>query len=218
MILINNLYLKYVRQYFALYDVNLNVKNGESVAFVGERDSGKTSLMRILAKLEKPTKGEVYVKDIPIAKVDYSQDVSAGFVPFVPVFFDNKTVYQNFVYILKNHKHTVAEVENEINRVLIEFNLEGIKEEKIQNLSLFQKYVVSIARLAFRDLDFVMLDSIFENLNEEEREKIAELIQKRFIDKGVTTIISTSKEDYTAGLCNRNVYFKSGSIVEDKEL
>ena len=122
------------------------------------------------------------------------------------------------MYILKNHKHTVAEVESEINRVLIEFNLEGIKEEKVQNLSLFQKYVVSIARLAFRDLDFVMLDSIFENLNEEEREKIAELIQKRFIDKGITTIISTSKEDYTAGLCKRNVYFKSGSIVEDKEL
>ena len=217
MILINNLYLKYVRQYFALYDINLKIEDGESIAFIGERDSGKTSLLRILAKLEKPTKGEVYIKDIPLAKVDFRQDISAGFIPFVPAFFENKTVYENFVYILKNQNKTRAEIESEINRIVIEFNLEGIKDEQVQNLSLFQKYVVSIARLAFRDLDFVMIDSIFEKLEGEEREKIAELIQKRFIANNTTIIISASNEEYTKNLCSRNIYFKSGSIIEDKE-
>lgn len=217
MILVNNLYLKYVRQYFALYDINLKIANGEKVALIGERDSGKTSLLRILAKLEKPTKGEVYIKDIPLAKVDYSQDVSAGFVPFVPAFFEQKTVYENLVYILKNHKHTRPEIENEINRIVIEFNLEGIKEEPVKNLTLYQKYVVSIARLAFRNLDFIMLDSVFENLNAEEREKLTELIQKCYISKGVTTIISASKEEYITELCDRKVYFKSGSIIKDEK-
>ena len=40
---------------------------------VGEDESGKTSLLRILAKLEKPSKGNVYIKDIPLKKLNYSK-------------------------------------------------------------------------------------------------------------------------------------------------
>ena len=45
MVQIKNLYLKYTREFFALYDVNMSIAEGESVAFVGEDESGKTSLV-----------------------------------------------------------------------------------------------------------------------------------------------------------------------------
>ena len=53
MIKIKNLFLRYTREFYALYDVSIDVEEGESVALVGEDESGKTSLLRILAKLEK---------------------------------------------------------------------------------------------------------------------------------------------------------------------
>ena len=74
----------------------MDIEKGESVALVGEDESGKTSLLRILAKLEKKTKGEVFIKDIPIEKLNYKNDVSAGYVPASPVFLENKSVYENF--------------------------------------------------------------------------------------------------------------------------
>lgn len=218
MILINNLFLRYVRQYFALYDINLKIDDGERVGFVGESHSGKTSLLRILAKLEKATKGEVYVKDIPIKKVNYSVDISAGFIPSSPVFFENKTVYQNFVYILKSQKRPKTEIESEINRILIEFNLESIKDAKIFELSLFEKYVVSVARLCFREVKFVMIDDIFQNINDDQREQLVELIEKKFVQSGTTMIISAQNEKYIEKLCTRKVYFENGSITEDKKL
>ena len=57
MIRISNLFLRYVRQYYALYDINLEIAQGERVAFIGKKESGKTSLLRILLKLEKAQKG-----------------------------------------------------------------------------------------------------------------------------------------------------------------
>ena len=52
MLSIKNLYLKYTKEYYALNDINLDVAVGESVALVGEQNSGKTSLLRVIAKLE----------------------------------------------------------------------------------------------------------------------------------------------------------------------
>ena len=217
MILVKNLYLKYIREYFALYDISLEIEDGEKVALVGEEHSGKTSLLRILAKLEKPSKGEVYIKDIPLKKVNFKYDVSAGYLPASPVFFDKKTVYENFKYILKYQKLNEADIENKINDALINFNIETLKDTKIKELTLFEKYLISIARLSFRNLELVMIDNIFDGLNEEEKGKIVAIIKEKFSDKKITLIVATTDEKIAKELANRNIYFSNGSIITEKD-
>jgi len=211
MILINNLYLKYIREYFALYDINLEIKEGDSVAFLGEVESGKTSLLRILAKVEKYTKGEVYIKGIPLQKINYSTDINLGYIPATPVFLNNKTVYENLLYILKTQKVKKSECENKINNILIEFNLESIKDTKIKELNLFEKYLVSFARLSFRKLEIILIDDIFEKINEEQQEFLKEIIKKSYVNK-TTLILATQNLKIAKELCKRKVNFKSGSI------
>ena len=63
MLRVKNLYLRYTREFYALYNINMEIADNERVAFVGEDESGKTSLLRIFSKLEKLTKGEVFIKD-----------------------------------------------------------------------------------------------------------------------------------------------------------
>ena len=217
MILVKNLYLKYIREYFALYDISLSIEDGEKVALVGEEHSGKTSLLRILAKLEKPSKGEVYIKDILIKKINFRYDVSAGYLPASPVFFEKKTVYENFKYILKYQKLSEADLENKINDILIDFNIEKLKDSKVKELTLFEKYLVSIARLCFRNLDLVLIDNIFDNLNDEEKNSIVELIKERFLNKKTTLVVATTSEKIAKTLANRNIYFSNGSIVDKLE-
>lgn len=213
MIQIKNLYLKYTREYFALYDINIAIFPGESVALVGEDESGKTSLLRILAKQEKPSKGDVYIKDIPLKKLNYQTDISAGYVPTTPMFFEKKTVYENFKYILKERKLPPNEIENKINRTLIEYSIEKIKDTKICELSLEEKYVLSFIRLSFRELELLMVDNIFDNISIETQEAIINMI-KRLKTKSTTLIVATTKPEIAQKLCRRNIYFKSGSIVQ----
>ncbi len=216
MLSIKHLFHKYTREFFALYDINLDIADGERVAFVGADNSGKTSLLRIISKLEKPSKGEIYLKDRPLKKVNFRSDISVGYVPASPVFMENKTVYENFKYILSERKISQAEVENKINAAVIDFSLEKIKDEKICNLSLEEKYILSLIRLSFRKLDFLMIDNIFDHLSEFYLELIEELLEK-IVSPSTTLVVATTDEKIAARFCKRNIYFKNGSIVSASE-
>lgn len=214
---IKNLYLRYTREFYALYNVNIEVSQGESVALVGEDESGKTSLLRILAKLEKLTKGEVFVKDIPIKKLNFKTDINAGYVPATPVFLKKKSVYENFKYILKGWDLTDKEIEANINNTIIEYSLEKIKDTKIKDLTLEEKYVLSLIRLTMRgDLELLMIDNIFEKLSEPTKEVVFNLI-KQLKKKKTTLIVATTKEEIADALCKRKIYFKYGSVVDSLE-
>lgn len=213
MVEVKNLFLKYTREYYALYDINLNIEDGEAVAFVGEDESGKTSLLRVLAKLEKATKGEVYIRDIPLEKVNFRTDLQAGYVPASPVFLEKKSVYENFKYILKGWGLTESEIENKINNVIIEFAIEKIKDTKIKDLSLEEKYVLSLIRLSLRELDLLMVDNIFDKLSEATMEVVVDLI-KKLKTKKTTLIVATTKPEIAQKFAKKMIYFKNGSIVE----
>ncbi len=216
MLTIKHLFLKYTREFYALYDINLEVKPGEAVAFVGMDDSGKTSLLRAIAKLEKPQKGEIYLKDRPLKKVNFRTDISAGYVPSSPVFLENKTVYENFKYILSERKLPPEEIENKINEAVIDFSLEKIKDEKVANLSIEEKYILSLIRLSFRKLDFLMIDNIFDHLSEFYLEIIDEIIDKLKTPQ-TTLVLATTDEKIANRFCKRKIYFKNGSIVSQAD-
>lgn len=216
MLSIKHLYHKYTREFYALADINLEVADGERVALVGADDSGKTSLLRIIAKLEKPSKGEVYLKDRPLKKVNFFADISAGYVPATPVFIENRTVYENLKYILAERKISPAEIESKINDAIIEFSLEKIKDEKVSNLTVEEKYILSLIRLTFRKLDFLMVDNIFEHLSQFYIEIIEEILNK-LVTPNTTLILATTDEKIAERFCKRKVYFKSGEIVTPAE-
>lgn len=214
MIKIKDLYLKYTREFFALYDININIAEGEKVALVGEDESGKTSLLRILAKFEKITKGEVYIRDIPLDKLNYKTDISAGYIPATPIFKEKKSVYENFRYSLKCWGFNETEIENKINKTIIEYSLEKIKDTKVKDLTLEEKYVLSLIRLTFRDLDLLMVDNIFDKLSQPTLEVVVNLI-KSLLGKKTTLLVATTKEEIANMLCKRKIYFKYGSIVSN---
>lgn len=214
MIKIKDLYLKYTREFFALYDININIAEGEKVALVGEDESGKTSLLRILAKFEKITKGEVYIRDIPLDKLNYKTDISAGYIPATPIFKEKKSVYENFRYSLKCWGFNETEIENKINKTIIEYSLEKIKDTKVKDLTLEEKYVLSLIRLTFRDLDLLMVDNIFDKLSQPTLEVVVNLI-KSLLGKKTTLLVAITKEEIADMLCKRKIYFKYGSIVSN---
>ena len=213
MIRVNNLFLRYTREFYALYNINMEIEDNEKVAFIGEDESGKTSLLRIFSKLEKLTKGEVFIKEIPLDKLNYKTDLSAGYVPASPVFLEKKSVYENFKYVLKNWGFDDNEIESKINSVIIEYSLEKIKDTKIKELTLEEKYILSLIRLTFRELDLLMVDNIFDKVSETTRE-VALSIIKKLSGKKTTLIVATTKEEIANRLCKRKLYFKYGSLVD----
>ena len=91
--------------------------------------------------------------------------------------------------------------------------MEKIKDTKIKDLSLDEKYILSLIRLTFRDLDLLMIDNIFDGINEATYEVAINII-KTLKKKKTTLIVATTKEEIAKKLCKRKIYFKYGSIVD----
>ncbi len=213
MLSIKNLSLKFTKEFYALEDINIDVEHGETVAFVGERNSGKTTLLRVIAKLEEFDEGEIYINKIPLKKVDFKTDISVGYVPYCPVFLENKTVYENFKYILKQHGVQPAEAEKMINNAIIDFSLEKIRDEKVKNIRTEDKYILSLIRLSFRKIDLLLVDNIFDEISDVYTDAIISMIKKL---KGpeTTLIVACTRPEIAEKLAKRKVYFEYGKVVD----
>lgn len=214
MIEFSGVFLKYTKEFFALYDINFLVEKGETVCLTGVSGSGKSCILRILCGLEKPTKGEVYIKNIPIGKVDFINDVHVGYIPYKGAFFEKKTVYENLKYIVKLRTKNKAEQESLINKIVIDFKLETILNTKVGELDLSQKYLVSFARLSIRDLDLVLIDDLFKDLSDEEKQVIVAQIKERYIKEGKTVVVATEDENIAKAVGGRIIKLHNGSIEQ----
>jgi len=212
MIQVKNLYLKYIREYFALYNINVSVAEGECVAFTGEEHSGRTTLIRTIAGLEKFDNGEIFIAGREIRQIDFKTDIELGYVPVVPVFFENKSVYDNLKYVLSERGYSKNEIENKINNALIDFKIEKYKYIKVKDLDTYEKYLISFVRLTLRDLKILLVDNIFSKTNEEESEAFLNLINDLFLSKKVTTIIVSDNFSQVNSICTREIHFVSGSV------
>ena len=214
MITISNAVLKYTKEFCAINNVSFDVAKGEIVALVGPRDSGKSCLIRLCAGLEKLTSGEIYIKDTPINKLDTENDISIGYIPYKGSFFENKSVYDNILYVLKVRKVPKQEQENIINKILIDFKIEKLKDVLVKDLSMYERYYVSLARLSFRKLELLLVDNIFEELTDKECKTLISLVKKHFLKENPTVLYATSNEKLAESISTRIIKLKDGQIVK----
>ena len=212
MITISNAVLKYTKEFCAINNVSFDVAKGEIVALVGPRDSGKSCLIRLCAGLEKLTSGEIYIKDTPIDKLDTENDISIGYIPYKGSFFENKSVYDNILYVLKVRKVPKQEQENIINEILIDFKIEKLKDVLVKDLSMYERYYVSLARLSFRKLELLLVDNIFEELTDKECKTLISLVKKHFLKENPTVLYATSNEKLAESISTRIIKLKDGQI------
>lgn len=176
MISIKNLYVSFTKEYNALNNINLEILDKERVAFLGQKESGKTTLLRVLAKLEESSKGEVYINDKNLNKIDFKTDINVGYVPQSPVFKQNKTVLENLEYVLKIRNYDMPSVNYKILSALNNFDIDAIRNFKVNQLSKYQKYLVQLARVSMRKIDLFLIDDIFSDLTLSEQESMVNYV------------------------------------------
>ena len=125
---------------------------------------------------------------------------------------ENKTVYDNLKYVLQERKVNKNEIENKINQLLIDFKIEKYKNIKIQDLDLYEKYLISFVRLSMRKLKVLLVDNIFDKLADEDSNALINLINDLFLSKKVTTIVVCDNFEKVKNICTREIHFTSGSI------
>ncbi|HAP5764311.1 TPA: ABC transporter ATP-binding protein [Enterococcus faecalis] len=214
-------YGKNETKFDALKGVDLKVEKGESVAIIGKSGSGKSTFMHILALLDQPTSGDIYLNGKNVTSIrkkvlNKTRNEEFGFV-FQQFFMNAKdTVLNNVLLPLKIGGISGSKREKMALDALKAVGLEDKVQNKANNLSGGQKQRVCIARALVNNPQIIFADEPTGNLDSATGKKIEELLFDLNKNKGITLIIVTHDPDLAAR-CDRQVHVRDGLIVGGDE-
>ena len=210
--------LKNLKKSFApgeavLQGINLTIRQGEFVTLLGASGCGKTTTLRIIAGLEQPDSGSVWLEGQDVTALEPNQrDVNTVFQNYA--LFPHMNVADNIGYGLKIRKVPKAEIKKKVKEMLELVQLEGYEKRKPSELSGGQKQRVAIARALANNPRVLLLDEPLGALDLQLR-RTMQLELKRLQKKlGITFIYITHDQEEAINMSDRIVVMNQGQFEQ----
>lgn len=221
MIQIEHLYKTYSSgktKHEALKDINLTIESGEVFGILGSSGAGKSSLVRCINLLERPTSGKVVIdgKDITDAKNRDLSNIRSNIGMIFQNFslFQQRTVLQNVTFPLEINHTNKNEREERAKYLLDLVGLKDLANRYPIQLSGGQQQRVAIARALANNPSIMLCDEATSALDSTTTAQILDLLRRINRDLNVTLVIITHSLAVARNICDRVAMIDSGKIVE----
>ena len=216
---LKDVYKVYKNGVTGLAGVNLKIKKGDFVFIIGHTASGKSTLIKLLYREEKPTKGSVTVGGINVAKLRNSKIYKLRRKIGI-VFQDYKllpklTVYENVAYPLESYGLSSAEIRPLVLAALEQVGLSHKVRSFPYELSGGEQQRVCIARAMVNKPKLLLCDEPTGNLDPDTSKEIMDVINKINKELGTTVVMATHDKDIVNRMKKRVVVIKDGLIEGD---
>lgn len=216
---LENVYKVYKNGVTAVSDVNLKIKKGEFVFFIGQTASGKSTLIKMLYREEKPTSGTVMVGGINVARLKNSRIYKLRRKIGI-VFQDYKllpklTAYENIAFVLQSYGLKESEIRPQVLEALDRVGLKDRARSFPHELSGGEQQRVCIARAIVNNPKVLICDEPTGNLDPDTSKEIMNVIESINKELGTTIIMATHDRDIVNRMKKRVVAIKDGMIIGD---
>jgi cell division transport system ATP-binding protein len=204
----------------ALAEIQLQINRGEFVFLVGSSGSGKSSLLRLMLREEKPDSGDLFalgenLRTLPQRRVaSYRRKLGIVFQDFR--LLSNKTVYQNIAFALQVIGKSRAFIETSVPDVLRLVGLEDKSSSFPSALSGGEQQRVAIARALVNRPELMLADEPTGNLDPDNSKEIMGLLSRINLS-GTTIVMATHDRGIVDQMQRRVVEIKEGRIVRDAQ-
>ena len=191
--------------------VNLRVTPGEIVALLGASGSGKSSLLKIIAGLEKPDAGSVWMNGVDITQLPPEQ---RGFALMFQDFalFPHLSVLDNVAFGLVEQRVSKALARERALAMLALFGLADHARHKVWTLSGGEQQRVALARALITAPRALLLDEPFSALDAELRTSLQKEFTQRIAAAGMATLLVTHDEAEARAMAGRGMRLVSGRL------
>ncbi|XP_051014919.1 ABC-type organic anion transporter ABCA8A-like [Acomys russatus] len=205
-------YIEKSKRTEALKDLTLDVYKGQITAILGHSGAGKSTLLNVLSGLCAPTKGCVTIYNNKLSEMTDLESISKliGVCPQCNVQFDFLTVRENLRLFAKIKGIQAHDVDNEVQRVLLELEMKNIQDVLVQNLSGGQKRKLTFGIAILGDPQIFLLDEPTAGLDPFSRHRVWNLLKERKADRVV--LFSTQFMDEADILADRKVFISKGRL------
>ncbi|NJE86101.1 ABC transporter ATP-binding protein [Thermococcus sp. CX2] len=203
----------------AVKDMNLEIKHGEFMILLGPSGCGKTTTLRMIAGLEEPTKGQIYIGDKLVADPKKGvfvppkdRDIAMVFQSYA--LYPHMTVYDNIAFPLKLRKVPKQEIDQRVREVAEMLGLTELLKRKPRELSGGQRQRVALGRAIVRKPQVFLMDEPLSNLDAKLRVKMRAELKKLQRQLGVTTIYVTHDQVEAMTMGDRIAVINQGILQQ----
>ena len=213
-------FIKYKNGVNALYNIDLDIKKGEFVFVIGATASGKSTLIKMLYRQEKPSYGEIYVGGINVAKIKnnkvYKLRRKIGIVFQDYKLLPKLTAYENVAFALEMYGLPNNEIRRKVLKALDLVGLKAKTKSYPDQMSGGEQQRVAIARAIVNSPKLLICDEPTGNLDPDTSLEIMKVIEK-INDMGTTIVMATHDREMVDKMKKRVILLDKGKIIKDYE-
>lgn len=199
-----------------IYETSLKFRDEGFNILLGTTLAGKTSLMQLMAGLERPTSGEIWFDGRNVTSVSVQKrNVSMVHQQFIN--YPNFSVFENIASPLRVARLARPEVDRRVGEVSEMLRLTPMLDRRPSELSGGQQQRTALARALAKDSDVVLLDEPLANLDYKLREELRDELPRLFRDRGCTVIYATSEPTEALLLGGYTATMHEGRITQFDE-
>ena len=203
----------------AVKDVSLKVNKGDIFGIIGLSGAGKSSLIRLINRLEEPTSGKIFINGENILEFNKKQLLERrkkiGMIFQHFNLLSSRTVEENIAFALEIANWNKNEIKERVAMLLDIVGLSDKAKYYPSQLSGGQKQRVSIARALANNPDILLSDEATSALDPKTTKSILELIKKIQQKFSLTVVMITHQMEVVKEVCNRVAIMSDGRIVEE---
>jgi sulfate transport system ATP-binding protein len=197
----------------ALTDVSVEIPSGRLTALLGPSGGGKSTLLRIIAGLERPDEGRVRVDDRDVTDVPVRRR-GVGFVFQHYAAFTHLSVRENVAFGLKVARRPKAEIRERVDELLDLVQLSGLAGRYPSELSGGQRQRMALARALAVRPSILLLDEPFGALDAKVRQELRAWLRRLHDEVGATTVLVTHDQEEAMELADDIVLINGGRIEQ----
>jgi len=196
-----------------LYDINLEVREGEFLTLLGPSGCGKTTLLRLISGFEEPTRGTIFIDQKNVRGLPpHHRHVNTVFQSYA--LFPHMNVFNNIAFGLRCQHVSTTEIKTRVADVLKMVKLEKLAERKPDQLSGGQQQRVAIARAAVNRPRVLLLDEPLSSLDYRLRKTMQIELKQLQRRLGITFIFVTHDQEEALSMSDRVVVMQEGVIEQ----
>lgn len=204
---------KHFKDFHASKDVNIAIPKGKLVALLGPSGSGKTTILRMIAGLEHPDSGEIWIDGKKVNDVPGSER-GIGFVFQNYALFRYMTVYDNIAFGLRVKKTPDKEIRERVNELLKLISCEGLEKRFPSQLSGGQRQRVAFARALAPNPQLLLLDEPFAAIDAKVRLELRTWLREMITKLKITSIFVTHDQDEAIEVADDIIVTNQGRVEQ----